>query len=698
MKFMKAFLTAEDTIDVILSSPLINHDLASLRLRVNHHHLEPLIVVSSTSLQTLTQLTVKTKSSLTLGHAYDLIIESFGSTPIDMSKAIDFPNFDKLYTYPGNDLGSTYHKDGTTFKLWAPLASNVNLKLKLTNGSKLFFEMERQDFGVYAIHVPFNLDKASYLYEVTNHGITQLVIDPYGKGSTRNSLASVVVNFDALTIPMHDDALPPFSYYSEAILYEAHVRDLTADPSTSIRHKGRFLGMIEEGVTLHGEPVGFDYLTQLGFTHLQLLPVQDYRSVDEFNVENTYNWGYDPYQYFSLEGSYASDLDDPYSRIQDFMALVSSFHKKGIRINIDVVYNHVFEFQHSVFEKVVPGYYFRKHHDGTMSNGSFCGNDLNTTRPMVRKLIIESAEFLVKTYHLDGFRFDLMGIIDRETMDSLTQRVKAIRPDFMLYGEGWDMPTALSVHDKCRTENHHLLPTLAFFNDQYRNAMKGGNFEGDLLEKGYLLGKHPTKHELIFLLTGSADKSLSQPKVSFPYQSINYIECHDNGVFYDKLKSIYPTLSNEDVSSYTILSLAVVMFSLGIPFFHMGQETASSKEGHHNSYNAGDRYNMLRYESVTTYKVIVEAFKALAFLRKQLKPLQHPFNADALRYYVHYDHVVEIKLPTHPEISIYFNPSKETLPIPSIQGKFMFNGQTLSSALIKATSIPSITCWVVEHI
>jgi pullulanase len=695
---MKAFLTSDDTIDVILSSPLMNHDLPSLRLRRDYHHLESCTVMNSTTLQSLTQLTLKTQVPLRLGHAYELIIESFGSTPIDVSKAIDFPSFDDLYSYPGDDLGSTYHRDGTIFKLWAPLASNVNLKLKLANGTKLFYEMERQDYGVYHVYVPQDIEKASYLYEITNNGVTQLVIDPYGKGSTRNSLASVVVNFDALKIPMHDEALPPFNYYTESIIYEAHVRDLTADPTTSIQHKGRFLGMVEKGISYKGYSVGYDYLTSLGFTHLQLLPVQDYRSVDEFHVETSYNWGYDPYQYFALEGSYASNLDDPYSRIQDFLTVVSSYHQAGIRINIDVVYNHVFEFQHSVFEKVVPGYYFRKHADGTMSNGSFCGNDLNTTRPMVRKLIVESAEFLVRTYHLDGFRFDLMGIIDRETMDLLTQRVKALRPDFMLYGEGWDMPTALPVFDKSRTENHRLLPTLAFFNDQYRNTIKGGNFEGDLLEKGYLMGKPIPHHELTFLLTGSSNASLSHPKVSFPYQSINYVECHDNGVFFDKLIKIFPSITLQDIQSYTILSLAVVMFSLGIPFFHMGQETASSKEGHHNSYNAGDRYNMMRYEAVSTHAVIVEAFKALTHLRKKLKPLLHPFKADSIHYHYHHDHVVEIRLPMQKPVSIYFNPSTFEQSIPSIQAKFLFNGRTSQSKKVQTSIISPLTCWVVEHI
>lgn len=696
MKFMKAYLTAEQTIEVILSSPLINQDLASLTLRIDYHHTLGCKVTASSLFQSLTKLTLTTDTPLLLGHAYEVIIESFGSTPVDVTQAIHFPMFDTMYTYTGHDLGVTYHPLHTTFKLWAPLASNVNLKLILSNGSKRFAEMNRTEHGVYEVTLFEDVEKAMYRYEITNNGVTQQVIDPYGKGSSRNAEYSVVVNFERLKMEMHDASLPPFNHYAEAIIYEAHIRDLTIDPMTSITHKGRFLGMIEEGKTLRGHPIGFDYLTSLGFTHLQLLPVQDYRSVDEFKVDQQYNWGYDPYQYFSLEGSYASNLDDPYSRIQDFLKVVARFHQAGIRINIDVVYNHVFEFQHSIFEKVVPSYYFRKHQDGTMSNGSFCGNDLNTTRPMVRKLIIESAVFLVKTYHLDGFRFDLMGIIDKETMVQLYQEVKAIRPDFMVYGEGWDMPTALPVEEKCRTENHQELPYLAFFNDQYRNTIKGGNFEGDILEKGYILGKALEPRTLEFLLSGSSNPDLGHPKVTYPYQSINYIECHDNGVFYDKVKRIYPTIQPNEVEQITILSLAIVIFSLGIPFFHMGQETASSKEGHHNSYNIGDHYNMMRYQAVEQYQSIIKAFQTLTTLRKKFKSLQKPKDAKDIQYIHHHSHLIEILLPEINPVSIYINTSETPLDIPTRLGTLIFNGKTIVNQSFHATSIPPLSCIVVE--
>lgn len=694
---MKAYLTAEKTIDVILSSPLINHDLASLTLRIDYHHTIRVKVSETSMFQTLTKLTLTTDAPLLLGHAYEVIIESFGTTPVDMSQALYFPTFDSIYTYTGDDLGAHYSPSKTTFKVWAPLASNVNIKLILANGSKRFAEMNRVEHGVYQVTIEEDLEKAMYRYEITNHGVTQQVIDPYGKGSSRNATYSVVVNFAPLKTEMYDASLPPLNYYTEAIIYEAHVRDLTSDPSTSIEHKGRFLGMIEEGKTLKGSPIGFDYLTSLGFTHLQLLPVQDYKSVDEYKVNEQYNWGYDPYQYFSLEGSYASNLDDPYSRIQDFIKVVSRYHKAGIRINIDVVYNHVYEFQHSVFEKVVPGYYFRKHQDGTMSNGSFCGNDLNTTRPMVRKLIVDSAVFLVNTYHLDGFRFDLMGIIDKETMEQLYQGVKVIRPDFMFYGEGWDMPTALAVEDKCRTENYRTLPYLAFFNDQYRNTIKGGNFEGDLLEKGYALGKPIDFNTLQFLLSGSYNHSLHYPKVQFPYQSINYMECHDNGVYFDKLMAIHPTLNHEEIERYTILSLAIVMFSLGVPFFHMGQEIAASKEGHHNSYNVGDHYNMLRYQGTIAYQGIVKAFQALTTLRKKFTLLKQPFESSHIHYIYHHRYLIEIRLLEKSPVSIFLNTDQQSLSIPHLSGTLLFDGKGLVKKPFQTNIIDAFSCIVVAQ-
>jgi pullulanase len=696
---MKAYLISYEDIEVIVSTPLRHDDLGSTRLRIDHHHLESLNFIQSTPYQTLTKLSFKTKKPLILGRSYEVIIESFGASPIDVSQAIYFPNFDETYTYHGDDLGFTYTPSKTTFKLWAPLASHVNLTLYDQRGERLYYEMKRQAFGVYEVSINGNYDGVFYRYEVTNNGVTVQTIDPYGKGSSRNSEYSVVINFDALKRPMYDEALPPMAHSSEAIIYETHVRDLTSDLGTNVVHKGRFLGMVEQGKTYHGTiPVGFDYIKALGITHLQLLPVQDYKSVDEFNVAYSYNWGYDPYQYFSLEGSFASDLDDPYSRIRDFLTLVATYHQIGIRINIDVVYNHVYEFQYSVFEKVVPGYYFRKQTDGTMSNGSFCGNDLSTTRPMVRKLIVDSCRFLVSTYHLDGFRFDLMGIIDMETMHQIKDAVMEINPSFMFYGEGWDMPTALDPSHKSRTENSEHLPYVSFFNDLFRNLIKGGNFEGDILDKGFVFGHHLDDRMLAFLFSGSANGQFHVPKVKHPYQSINYVECHDNGTFYDKLIRIFPHIATATVSRYVRLINAMVMFAQGIPFFHMGQEVAGTKQGHHNSYNAGDAYNQMQYAWVEQYPELITSFAALTTIRKTFTILQSPYHQPAFSYHRHQPYLFEIRYAGDPSLHIYFNTASFPIHLPlESPSTLIYDGVQLINSFNTLTMIEPLSCIVLTQ-
>jgi pullulanase len=627
LKFMKAILVKPNQIRVLVYGPLINHDRESARLRAQFSILETMTLLEEVPQANLTSLLFQLHEPITLGNAYEIIIESFGSVPVDVSEALHFDDFHRDYTYPDDDLGVTYEDFQTTFKLWAPLASAVVLTLNPTADSPQYIPMKRGDFGVYETTVLGDLDGLAYTYDVTNHGVTRTTLDPYAIGSTLNSEASVVINPSRIhAIPHYDEKLPPLTHPTDAIIYEAHVRDLTSDPHTNIVHKGRFLGFLERGKTLQGtsQPVGWDYFTSLGFTHLQLLPVNDYRSVNEHQTDHAYNWGYDPYQYGVIEGSYASDLHDPYSRLLDFKTLVSQCHQAGLRVNLDVVYNHVFEFQYSVFEKVVPGYYFRKRPDGTMSNGSFCGNDVASEKPMVRHLIVHLAMHWVKMFHIDGYRFDLMGIIDQTTMQQISDAIHALRPDFMMYGEGWNMPTELPFDAKTITERHAALPSLSFFNDTFRNVFKGGNFENDILVPGFTTGNPSLMHEAIGGMLGSAYPHLGGYKVSQPYQSINYVECHDNGTFYDKVIRLYPHASEVELQAYIRFSLSVILTAQGIPFLHMGQEVGGTKLGDHNSYKSGDAVNQFRFERIQPYTPVIATLKDLISLRKAFPVLRQP--------------------------------------------------------------------------
>ncbi|MBQ4256009.1 MAG: type I pullulanase, partial [Bacilli bacterium] len=396
--------------------------------------------VKISSLQSVTIADYRLEEELALGHSYYLAIAGLGIVPLDVTEATTFPDFDRKYYYDG-ELGAIYSKKCTTFRIWAPLASRVTLLYRDEKESDYSSSnMKRLPSGVYETTVSGDLSLCRYIYEIVNNESLIRSSDPYAKASTMNGEESVVVNFDKLQIDFHRSALPVLNCPTESIIYECHVRDMTIAPNTDIEHKGTFKGLCEKGrKTQKGNPAGFDYIKSLGITHIQLLPIYDFKSVDETNPNKNYNWGYDPQQYFVPEGSYASKREDPLSRIIDLKEMVAAYHEAGIRVVMDVVYNHVYEYQSSVFEKVVPNYYFRKRGNGSMANTSGCGDDVASERPMVRKMIVDACDFWIKEYGIDGFRFDLMGIIDIDTLLTIEKHAKLIDPTFLLYGEGWNM-------------------------------------------------------------------------------------------------------------------------------------------------------------------------------------------------------------------------------------------------------------------
>jgi pullulanase len=546
---------------------------------------------------------------LPLGHSYVLILSSYGSVPLDVSEATSFPNFDKDYSYDGSDLGATYSSTSTSFALWAPLASSVTIKIrKFGEDEWFFYPMARGEKGVFKLVMKGDYEKASYLYLLTNNETVFEATDPYAKASAPNGKASIVVDFSKLKMDFHREALPVISSYTQAILYEANVRDLTIDKHTDIEHKGTFKGLTEKGrKTTGGLPAGFDYIVSLGITHLQLQPLYDFATVDELNPSNGYNWGYDPAQYFVPEGSYASDLTDPYSRIKELQEMVAAFHSSGVRIVTDVVFNHVYEYSTSVLEKIVPNYYFRRRYNGKMASTSGCGDDLASERPMVRKLIIDACRYWIETFGIDGFRFDLMGIIDVETLHEVREMARSIDPSFILYGEGWNMGGDVSF-PLGQMGNYKLLPEYAFFNDRFRDPVRK-----------YLTGDTSCKEAFEFAYVSSSVDFYYRPIFLSANQSINYIECHDNSSFFDYVSSSDENYSLKDKLEVCKLGLAVTLTSMGVPFIHMGQEIAQSKWGKDNTYNLGDLYNKFSYRLLDERKDMYEFFVSLIKIRKKFR-------------------------------------------------------------------------------
>ena len=609
-----AKLIDENLIRVTIFSNISKPNNTAISLVKDDSEISQLTIIKSNNMPGIVVYDLKPAYKITFGHRYNIVIESFGTVALDVNDMSLSDSFDEEYYYDGDDLGAIFYPAYTSFALWAPLAASVVLKVSKDHGKTWhLYEMIREPKGIYRLELDGNYDGAYYNYIVENSGVSKLTIDPYAKGSTANGTSSVVINFKKVKLDLEEDDLPVTKNYTDAVIYETHVRDFTIDDNTNIKNKGKFLGITEEKRTTNGgNPAGLDYLKYLGITHVQFLPLHDYKTVDELNPDLKYNWGYDPWQYFVPEGSFASELENPYSRIIDLKKMVKALHHNGIKVTADVVFNHVYNYQFHPFEDIVPNYYFRKNANGTASNGSFCGDDLASERKMVAQLIVDACIYWVKEFGIDGYRFDLMGIIDKHTMNRIYRECVAIKPDFMIYGEGWNMPTALDNSIKTTMDNALSLPKMSFFNDAFRDITKGATSESDFYKRGYLTGDLSFAEGFKFAFMGSCINYIFPKKFINANQSINYVECHDNGTLYDKIVACGYE-EEKDILRILKLINAVILFSFGVPFFHMGQEIGLSKNMHQNTYNKGDKYNKMRWN------VVDERFEYVTFLSSLIK-------------------------------------------------------------------------------
>lgn len=569
---------------------------------------------------------------------------------VDVLGAINFDKFDFHYTYNENDLGATYNSEYTKFVLWAPLASSVTLRIK---GNQ--YEMHRTEHGVFRTIVDGDLDGELYDYKLIINDKEVISTDPYAKSTNTNSQKSAVINLKKLEMDMYDERLPKMESYVEAIIYEASVRDMTISESANIVNKGKYLGLCEKGVTSKGGNLaGIDYIASLGVTHLQLLPVLDFASVDDTNHDQ-YNWGYDPLNFFALEGSYSSNPEDPYARMKEFKRLVSTAHRSGLRINLDVVYNHVYQLDRFPANRITPNYFFR-FEGGKLANHSGCGNDFASERPMARKMILDSLKFLAETYDIDGFRFDLMGLIDLETISKAEKMLHSIKNEFMIYGEGWNMgPVSKLTKEFANMDNFHKLPRVAFFNDRYRNILKGIGDKSELNESGFLMGNPNFMEGFKFIYKAGTEKSIYPILFDNYAQSLNYVECHDNSTLGDV---ILDTLTNEDdLAKYIKLFNKVLILSPGIVFIHMGQEFGQTKFGQSNTYNLGDYYNAFDYDEMDQHMAEVTSLANYIKIRKSIPffKLENPVEVNRCIEFENNDTIIDIKITSNAVYHIMIN-------------------------------------------
>lgn len=534
--------------------------------------------------------------------------------------------------YTGNDLGAVYSPKMTRFKVWAPEAESVKLNLyKQGEGDNLIDQhiMKKSANGTYVFEKQGDCNGIYYTYTVVNHGEVQEAVDPYTKAAGVNGQRGMVINL-AKTNPQgfELDGYRNPEHITDAIIYEGSVRDFTMDESSGVFHNGKFLGLTEANTTNHfGEATALDYISGLGVTHVQILPAFDFETVDEKNQKAQYNWGYDPDNYNVPEGSYAVSPYDGAVRIQEMKQMVLALHSRGIGVIMDVVFNHTYRRDDSNLQKIVPGYYYRSDETG-YTNGSGCGNEVASDRPMVQKLIVDSLIYWAKEYHIDGFRFDLMGVLDIDTMNVIAERLKEIRPDIYLYGEGWNGGPSSLAEEKCAFKaSAKKMPGIGMFNDDIRDTIKGSVFYDDHL--GFVNGGTHLENALRYGITGA----VAHPQVDYdaygskswakePGQSINYVSCHDNYTLWDKLSVSCPEASEEKKKAMNRLCAAIVFTSQGVPFIQAGEEFLRSKplpekKGFaENSYNMPDAVNSIKWDNIHEYPDMIAYYKGLMALRK----------------------------------------------------------------------------------
>ena len=574
-----------------------------------------------------------------------------------MSTTISCQSVKKEYTsfeeYPipeGTLVEMEYSPIETKFTLWAPTAEEVRVLLYDSGNEGSAYQtlsLEMGEDGIWNTSIKEDLKGKFYTFNVKVNG--KWLGDTPGimaKAVGVNGKRAAVIDLRS-TDPegWANDVRPLLKDYADIIVYEMHHRDFSLDSVSGIRNKGKFLALTELGTTTsQGEKTGIDHLKELGVTHVHILPSYDYASVDESKPDKAqYNWGYDPQNYNVPDGSYSTDPYKPDVRIKEFKQMVQALHKAGIRVVLDVVYNHTFNTEESNFERTVPGYFYRQTKDGKPANGSGCGNETASDRAMMRKYMVESVLYWINEYHIDGFRFDLMGIHDIETMNEIRAAVDKIDPSIFIYGEGWAASAPqLDQEELAMKANIYKMPRIAAFSDEMRDGLRGG-WDDD--RKGaFLIGQPGHEMSIKFGLVGAVkhpqviNDSVNYSKEPWalqPTQMISYVSCHDDMCLADRLKATMPDATDEERASLHKLAETFVFTSQGVPFIFAGDEMMRDKKGIHNSYNSPDSINTIDWRNKTIHHDVFDYVRELITLRKN-HPAFRMGDADKVRQYMEF--------------------------------------------------------------
>ena len=641
------------------------------------------------------RLTVLEPDEIDVRDLYEVRHPDFRAGRVTMRRILDDPRF----YYDGDDLGLTYAPAGSTFKVWAPTATDVRLAIYDDAGTYnaagivedhtggLEVPMTREPNGVWSVRVDGDVAGKYYMYRVAfADGTVNYAVDPYARAVAANGARTAIVPLETTDPPGWDeDAKPSFLNPTDAIIYELHVRDFSIHAQSGMTHKGKYLAFTETGrKDANGNSLGIDHLAELGVTHVHLLPVYDFKTVNELTVDDPsssdpkFNWGYDPQNYNVPEGSYSTDPRNPAARITEFKQMVKALHDKGIRVIMDVVYNHTFEIENGPFNKIVPGYFYRTDGTGRYTNGSGVGNEIATERPMVRKYIKDSVRYWAEEYHIDGFRFDLMGLIDTTTMAQIVDELRReVDPTLLFYGEPWTGGSSPLAEQTLKGSQRGL--GFAVFNDHFRGAIKG---DSDGAGKGFATGAPGNEQGIVTGVRGAIDDFTDAPT-----ETINYVTSHDNLNLWDKIIRTqgldrdvgFPDIrdgalvgggsvedavaaadphrfvdrsdvfANETVRR-SLLANGIVLTAQGIPFFQAGDEMLRSKYGDHNSYRSPDAVNMIRWNLKAEFRPVFDYYAGLIKLRKA-HPAFRMATADAVNAHLEVlkadDNIVAFRLKDH---------------------------------------------------
>ncbi len=610
------------------------------------------------------------------------------------------------------NLWIDYSPESTTFKLWSPEADLVMVNLYESGHEGQAYDsqkMTRNDQGLWNLKLESDLTGKYYTFQVMHKGNwLQETPGIYAQAVGVNGQRAMVVDLASTNPEGWDtDQGPSIDYRNEAIIYELHIRDMTIHPESGSSYPGKYLGLVEEGTKGPNDvSTSIDHIKELGVTHVHLLPTYDHYSIDETKLDSPqFNWGYDPQNYNVPEGSFSTDPYNAEVRIKEFKQMVKTFHDNGIGVILDVVYNHTGRTEDSNFNLEAPGYYYRKWEDGRWSDASACGNETASDRPMMRKFILESVAYWAKEYHLDGFRFDLMGIHDIETMNEVADQLNAINPNIFVYGEGWtagDSP--LPLEDRALKAHTYRMPYVTAFSDDIRDGLKGSVFEDD--DTGFVSGKAGMEESIKFGAVGS----IQHPQIDYkavnysdtawtndPWQAVSYVSCHDNHTIFDKLKISRPDASEADIIAMANLANAIVLTTQGMAFLHAGSELLRTKGGEHNSYKSPDSVNQIDWNRKVEYSEVFEYYKNLIALRKA-HPALWMNSGDAVRENLEFktaeDGLVSFQISNNAngddwkEIVVIYNANTRSVKVPlegawkvAARGADFNSGQTVSGSV-----------------